>query len=545
MKDIDAFRIQHNAVYRTDVCIVGAGAAGICVAHQLAAASNDVMLMESGDLQPDAATQSLTEFESVGLPHRPENEHGLPARLRCLGGTTNIWGGRCATLHEIDFKPREWIEDSGWPISFEELRPHYTQASKLFRLPRMPQPRTSETERQLLQTGVVEPVDFSFANRPVNMKTEYPDRLRRSRNIQIVLNANAAEIEPHPDQRSIHRIHFRTLAGNTFFVEARIFVLACGGWENARLMLLSRRYSGAGLANQHDVVGRYLMDHPIVRHGIIRQDSHFIRSPEFLCPTKVPGGYIKRGFRLTDHVQAEQRLPNHYVDLVPLYDEPLHDLPYARKGFYNLAFPDLQTLSSGCYLQQIGRGIQFLAAQYLGRPLRSDRLGIISHLEQTPHRESRLTLSRTKDRLGLNQLCVDLQVSRTDKESLRRFHEILSETLAREASAVVESDLPDVESRWDIMTDAFHHMGATRMGYDPKTSVVDRHCRVHGIDNLFISGSSVFPTGGCTNPTLTIGALALRLASHVLSEATRLSTTKNLRFRTAGSMHGPEPAAGK
>ncbi len=515
MKSLNASEVDRDSVLETDICIVGSGAAGMAIALQLAGEKKGVLLMESGGEDPDRLTQALTTFESIGDPVRCVNEHRLPSRIRCLGGTTNVWGGRCAALNPIDFRKRDWVPGSGWPISFEDLTPFYSEASKLLQLPVTPQVSLSKREHQLIVQGVLEPVDFLFARRPVNMKSEYASVLQKSANVQVCLNANATEIETDPSQRAVHRIHFRSLSGNAFTVTARTFVLACGGWENARLLLLSRRHSANGIGNDHDVVGRYYMEHPIVREGTIEQSDFVFRASTLLCLRKTTGGYVKQGFRLTDEVQASEKLLNHYVDLVPIYDAPLQGLPYARKGLYELLKP-WKSFQSG-YGRQLSRGVEFLSAQFLNRPIRSRHLAMINHLEHIPDRNSRVTLGSGKDALGLNRLRVDLHVSPVEKESLIRFHSILRKLLQENDAGELISEFPPADSSWPAMTDAFHHMGTTRMSDTPENGVVDKDCRVHGLSNLFVSGSSVFPTVGCVNPTLSIVALALRLAMRIKS----------------------------
>ncbi len=161
--------------------------------------------------------------------------------------------------------------------------------------------------------------------------------------------------------------------------------------------------------------------------------------------------------------------------------------------------------------------MEFLRAQILNRPFAAEHVALINHLEHAPNRESRVTLSGEKDALGLHRLQVDLKVTSLEKESLIRFHEVLNQVLQQQGIGQLESNFPDIDSVWLKMTDAFHHMGTTRMCEDPTKGVVDSDCRVHGLDNLYLSGSSVFPTVGCVNPTLTIVALSLRLADHIRS----------------------------
>jgi choline dehydrogenase-like flavoprotein len=140
--------------------------------------------------------------------------------------------------------------------------------------------------------------------------------------------------------------------------------------------------------------------------------------------------------------------------------------------------------------------------------------------EQAPNPRSRVNLHHSKrDQLGLPATQLDWQLSDFDKFSIRRTAELIGIELGRAGLGRVRTDIDEDLSKFPLVETAWHHMGTTRMSENDRTGVVDSACRVHGLSNLYVAGSSVFPTGGRANPTLTIVALAIRLADHLKSVA--------------------------
>jgi choline dehydrogenase-like flavoprotein len=127
---IDFRTVTQDTVIATDICIVGAGAAGIAIARELLGSAVKVCLIEGGGLEYDPEVELLNDAENVGeLPLHLEYN-----RARYLGGTTNLWGGSCAPLDTTDFQERPWIRDSGWPIERADLEPYFARAKPYFQL---------------------------------------------------------------------------------------------------------------------------------------------------------------------------------------------------------------------------------------------------------------------------------------------------------------------------------------------------------------------------------------------------------------------------
>jgi choline dehydrogenase-like flavoprotein len=358
-------------------------------------------------------------------------------------------------------------------------------------------------------------------------------------------------LEAEPGTRSIRQAVIRTHGGRELAIRARIFVLATGGIENARLLLTSRDLCAAGLGNERDQVGRYLMNHPKNYHGILHLARPVSDAPYFFgCLYQGFAGYA--GLRLPEEVQRERGLLNSYVRLEPLF--PWSDnlgvealVLMAKKSRFLrgrvtgrqkkevVALRDYSETGDDTDVQNerklasdwIGLGFEVLrnapsVASYLhsrlvrrAKPLVT-RVRLRNFIEMEPLPENRVMLSDELDAYGQRVPLVRHRPSELDKRSLVALHAALVDEFTNAGVGRLESSL-DHADPWPIDQDASHHMGTTRMGEDPETSVVDTDCRVHGVDNVFAAGASVFPTSGCANPTFTIVALSIRLAEHLKS----------------------------
>ena len=522
---IEANAISPHAQIEADVCIVGAGAAGLAVAREFIGSRYSVVVLESGGLQGDAATQALYDVDTVGHPLRVEQ--GYVSRNRYFGGSTNTWGGRCIPLNAIDFETRDWVNDSGWPFDKSALEPFYQQAARVLQLPHYGCFSPDRWQSKLLgplpglegEGGEIVPEIALLGRSPIKMGRVYRRQLAAARNLRIILQANVTELESNPPGTAVEQVHVATLGGHHFQVKARVYLLACGGWENARLLLDSSRHWEQGLGNPYDVVGRYYMEHPKIVLGRIYPRADLLRSPAVLDYSPMAGGYGQMGLRLSDAQQRQARVLNHYMQLMPGFPA---GLPEAQKTwqwvcsrakrlrFDQVRHADLRQVAP--HLTQIG---QYSLCRRLNWPIPYPYIDVFNHMEHAPNRDSRVSLSRDRDALEGHRLQVDLRITAQEKESLLELHRLLGRQLQRLGlGELVTPDL-DPTADWPNLTDASHHMGTTRMGLHPRRSVVDPDGRVHGLGNLYITGSSVFPTGGHANPTLTLVALALRLAHHL------------------------------
>ncbi|MDZ7773790.1 MAG: GMC family oxidoreductase [Balneolaceae bacterium] len=492
-----------------DVCIVGAGAAGITIALGLASSSLRVCLVESGGFEPSEETQNLYTGETAG--NLPGEGYLRGTRLRYFGGTTNHWGGWCRPLDPIDFEKRSWVPDSGWPIDRAELEPWYREAERLVEI----RPFHSLSKRgHLDQRGH----RFDGMRTPWfqwSPPTRFGDRYRReiveAENIDLFLNANVTGFRLGENARRVERLPVRSLNGKAMEIEAARTVLACGGIENPRLLLNCTEGPPGGLGNGHGLVGKYFMEHP--HYGgaglVLVWDARIIRWGrwrEFRLHNRedVPR---TRFFALQEKTQREEELLN---------------ISFQFRRLLSLSDPGLGERETS-----MARAVARLSEQTQVELSDWDRLTGLRltdqaqlftcyvRAEQIPDASNAVRLTGEKDALGLRKVRLACRVSYREADSYRRSLRLLAGALGRERMGRLRLDL-DRASRVD---GGAHHMGTTRMSAHPGEGVVNPDCRVHGMDNHIVAGSSVFPTSGFAHPTLTLVALAARLADHLRKSA--------------------------
>jgi choline dehydrogenase-like flavoprotein len=527
---IDSNDLPRGTVLEADVCIVGAGPAGITIAREFDSHSFRVILLEGGALTRTRAGQALYKGDSVGLHYEDLDQ----ARSRYFGGSSNCWGGFCRPLDTHDFEVREWVPNSGWPIARSDLMPYYERAQAPLQLgPFDYDPATWERWIGRPDARLV-PFDrdrainiISQLSPPTRFGRYYRAEVARSRNVSTYLNANVTEIETPGNGAQVSSIQVRTLGGGAFRVVARYYILAAGGIETPRLLLASNRHQAAGVGNQHDLVGRYFMDHPRLRSGTVTYRDPSANSGIYDLHVTLPGEFRAQGtkiaayFGLTPETQRAERLANtrcyavsRYVgDDAASYKAVSH-LRQAIHGAGSLLERSPADLLG--MIRQLPRVAVLAAGLKLKLPFLARGYSLETVVEPTPLPDSRVTLGMERDRLGMPRVRVDWQLGELEKRTIRRTQEILGEEMARVGAGTVEVDAPNDSDPWpDTLNGCWHHMGTTRMHADPRRGVVDAQCRVHGMENLFIAGSSVFPTCGSDMPTITIVALAIRLAEHI------------------------------
>ncbi len=529
---IDANKLQSNSVLETDICVVGGGAAGITLSSEFDGSSESVCLLESGSYDIDENTQSLYDLAIAGYPVR-EN---FMSRARYFGGTCNLWAGRSIKLTELDFEARDWVPNSGWPISYTELKRYYDKAAKILKLPSVEifenvtlERGMSQSEKALFNNDDLKPNISLWGKRPLRFGAAYKAKLKRSRNITVYLSANVTEVMLNPEGNSVEELRIATLSGNRASIRSKRFVLACGGLENARLLLSSCSVQKNGIGNQFDVVGRFYTDHPRAVFGTVRLCGKQ-RLP-LLLGVALRDGIGQVGIQLSETVQRKERLLNNYLSLErqwsPQTAKAYQSFIHSMKILLRRGYSGKRLTFSGAKLATIPELIYLLAPRelaphFLYRIVKATRetfgkdlteLTVVNYCEQVPNRESRVFLSEQRDKLNMNRLILDWKVGTEETRTLMRLQQLLDLHLRKNQMGYLATDSNETHNI--SYTDASHHIGTTRISENPKTGVVDRNCKVHGVRNLFIAGSSVFPTCGYANPTWTIVALALRLADHM------------------------------
>lgn len=517
-----------------DVAVIGGGAAGITMARRLLAGGRSVVLLESGGLDWEDAAADLNDGTNVGQDYYDL----VDARLRFFGGTTAIWGGRCAEFDPIDFARRDWIPHSGWPFGIDAIRPYYAEARAALGLaPDMPDPgavhpllgRFSDNEIVTPLWSFDDQFDrFSFAR-----CSDIADHPRAT----IVTHATVREIVAAPSARTIERLDVVGFSGRRLQVRAAHHVLAAGGIEAPRLMLASRSVMPTGLGNAHDLVGRFFMEHPHARGGRIAGGAAWQLLSAF-AKRSVDGQTLAALVAPSPRLQAREHLLN--TSLTIAGRRPAHGREALLMRAYLHAKHGTAPTRSGRKLWMATKKIVH-HAQQLTDPLRPwllNRLGrldvaLVVRAEQAPNPASRVMLSRDTDALGVPRVQLDWRTSALDKHSAGGLIAALGRETERLALGRVEPApwLTDPDCGWAtdplISTHpigGYHHMGTLRMAESPRQGVTDGFGRVHGIDNLHVAGSALFPTSGWANPTLTIIALAMRTADAILGRISRSET---------------------
>ena len=527
MSFIDARHIEAKTV-DADVCIVGAGAAGIAIATELLGQSCRVTLLESGDLKFRHRPQSLYQGEQIGLP----NFSTARSRFRTFGGSTTRWGGQCRPLDALDFQPRPGIPHSGWPFGAAHLEPYYRHAQAVCQLgPFEYQPsawRSSDGGALPLDGAQLDTKIYQFSW-PMDLGKVYHSALARSDNVTVYLNANVIEIESDESAQNVTSLVVATFNSKRIRFTASAYVLACGGIENARLLLASNRIARQGLGNQHDLVGRFFMDHAYFLVGHFEPATASCDQSYYVIEDYGRVGReqkINAAFALSERIRRDERLNGTAIYFVrrPAYKTSPEYLSRGGMSFIHLVDVlrnhDLPDGNLGRHLRNIAVGAREVAVS-LGRQLIEiarprPRLALRAVLETTPNPESRVTLGIRRDFFGMPRVRVNWQINARDMRGLARLLEVMRQEFERCHIGRLVEYLSMGNNGWPIsMTGGKHHMGTTRMHDDPRQGVVDSDCRVQGVSNLYVAGSSVFPTGGYANPTLTIVALALRLAEHL------------------------------
>jgi len=507
---INTLELPDNSLIEADVVIIGAGIAGISIARELKHRVNTVCVLESGGEQVDARTQAL--YGGSGSLSVAQQEllnldgYLLSSRIRAFGGSGNIWGAKVSVLDAMDLEARPWVPYSGWPLDLAQLEPFYERTARLLKIPPFSNVGVAGGDQE--RSPISEIPDFEESIRQYTNLTgrratldyqEFKQSITDVPNINVYLYANIVDIELAEGGKAVHKLGIACLNGRHHTARAPTYILATGGLENARLLLNSNRMVSKGIANEHDQVGRFFTGHLGFSHpsgGIFLNYSTKLLERYFSYRRDTPHSIIS----LSPLAQREQKVPQFGIYISRL------------RGKHN-------AIDSNA--MQMARTID---QALIPRPVLSD--GLVENFfgaEHLPNPESRVLLANEKDELGVRKLELKWSLEEQDILNLNRGIDLFSRDLGRFSQGRVKFGFN--LSNPDVWEDAFkrvrrsrHHIGTTRMHTDPRQGVVDINCQLHSVENMFIAGSSVFPTmGGLANPTFTIIALALRLSDHLKS----------------------------
>jgi choline dehydrogenase-like flavoprotein len=476
---IDGRTLDNGTLIEGDICIVGAGAAGISMALEWINTPHKVILLEGGGFQPDEKVQELYDGKETGQPYYPL----IAMRLHYFGGTTGHWAGFCSPFEHIDFIKRDWMPISGWPIKRDDLDPFYARSQGILDLGpydysvKYWRNKDPELIPLLTDNSVIWNKMWQFSKPIPRFGQKYKDTIVNAKNIHLYTYSNVTDITANKSVSQIKEVTVKNYAGKEHKVRAKIFVLACGAIQNSRMLLASNKQAAKGLGNDNDLVGRHFMEHI----EIFGSGELWLKKPDALkLYIRNPDTRVRAELAVTEKQQTEHRILNGTISVSPLLTESEKSLPP------NSVYPAFQ---------------------------------LITRIEQVPNPLSRVTLSADTDSLGVPRATLHWQLSALEKRSIRKIYELLGQQVGIEGVARVKMSpfLQDEnDTSWPSYTGGGqHHMGTTRMSDNPKEGVVDANCKVNNIANLYIAGSSCFATGGAQNPTLSIVALTLRLSDHL------------------------------
>ncbi|VVM43395.1 Oxygen-dependent choline dehydrogenase [Pseudomonas fluorescens] len=461
-----------------DVCIIGAGPAGITLALRLAGNGRRVLLLEGGGHEYSQNSQSLYQCPSTGL-----DVYAAATRLRYLGGTSNHWAGRCRPFEASDFSVGPPVHWPGWPIAFSEIERHLPQAMAIVDLPADTGFKTTNASLD----GTDFEADRFLLSPPTRFAQKYAKELNETEGLDVFINCNCVDLEFDRDTGRIATIVVSDYELHRERVTARHFILATGAIENARQLLNSESLVAGGIVTQEGLVGKCFMEHLNVQLGT------FI--------LKEGQGTDAREYFTTDAFVKEYQAGKGNVSASLVSEVRAYGRMAAIKSFFeNL-------------ICEVGgeQKIEFITK------FDCPGDGVIGTLiEQFPNPDSRVSLLAERDALGMRKATVHWELSPADRHTVKCIGMEMAKCFAESGLGFVrlEECVYDESVPLKVNPHA-HHMGTTRMATTPEFGVVDENCKVFGVENLYVAGSSVFATGGASNPTMPLLQLALRLADYL------------------------------
>jgi choline dehydrogenase-like flavoprotein len=565
------------SVLDTDIAIVGGGPAGLTIAREFIGTSTRVLVLESGLLEEAPEHAALNSLESDGEPRTAAQRqkrvafHGQSTavwsdtaqpygvRCRALGGSSHAWAGKSAAFDAVDFAQRSWVPHSSWPISRESLDSYLDRAADVLNLgPNVYDGRLWD----LMGVAPPSPPFDADGLRPffwqfARSRLDHLDIMRFGRefvtfkadNIRVLLNATVRQIRISEDGSRFEGLEITTIDGVRSRVTAKVAVIAAGGIENPRLLLASNAVHSRGIGNAHDLVGRFLMDHPSARVGYFEARDVKPIIDRFGFYGLRHGGrthMYSHGLALTPAVQEREGLLNSALFFMAERspDDPWDAIKRLVKRNSTQPLHDAISAVSHVGLLAKGIGMKLLASdatpgflkdlivntairyspnlvakefQSRGLPHKLMGVSIEAITEQRPNPDSRITLSEKRDALGVPLAKANWRINDEERRTIVRLARLAKETFVRAGLPAPQLEPWVAEGRPNdaVIIDMAHMIGTTRMSDSPTSGVVDRDCQVHGVQGLYVAGSSTFPTSGHANPTLMILSLAIRLADTI------------------------------
>lgn len=497
---------------RPEFLIVGAGAAGIFLASKLARMGRRVLLIESGHFVETDDRQELNRIEETGKLQGDS----IWNRKRVLGGTTTAWGGQSLPFNPLDFERRDWVGSASWPLRYSELAPHYAHANAFMRVDPWNYSSDLESRLHLPNPGFnPELIDFHFSKWAPQPNFFKLQRRILEEKVTVLYNAHLVRIHQFDDQR-VRAVEIEGFMGRKTTIGADTILLATGGIEACRTLLLAERQAPGRMGNHSGWLGRAFMDHPTIRVGTIETPPSERRLQRtFSTQWRGRWKYSVR-IHAAESWQRKHRMLNTAGGFMFMH-------ACSEDDWFEMFKKQIRhpTFRSAAALWKLRRDVcagmgALLGSRFVYRPRAVVSLGLTT--EQEPCSGSYVTLSKDNDRFDLPKARLHWHISSKTWQTKRAFSAIMKAEIERLGFGRVTLIDPIVSGSKDfesLLTDTNHHMGGTRMSARAEDGVVDENMRVWGVPNLYVCSASVFPTSSHSNPTLTLLALCSRLVERL------------------------------
>ena len=531
-----------------EVCVAGGGPVGLAAALELSRRGIRTLLIEAGPKRSKRPEHNETGFDIE------DDIHHAADRLTSatgLGGTSERWGGQCVELDDIDFEERDYVPHSGWPIDHEKISPYYQRARAVLSSNvggERPDP-DPEPDGEF-------PISRETWTRIRNTASANRAEIAASKNLFVALDARVKALAYDPVEGRLNSMAI-ACRGGSYTVCADHYVLACGGRGNTRLLLNLQVAYPQLFGGSDGPLGRFYRGHVA---GQIAQIEFATRehAERYLFKRTSTGTFVCNRFQPAPKVQRALELPNiafwptnrraafgepdPALSLLYLWNSRkavVHKATWGeadRARYYNVLHKVLRN-PVGATRSALGlvRQKYSAAEPYLMLRMSDMRYGLRYHGEQIPSSSSRAFLKPEQDADGQFKLEVSFRYLPQDIRGTLHAHLALDSWLKDRKMGKLIFDVAPEKLEEHIVgqaKDGYHQIGLTKMGVNRNHAVVNQNCRVIDIANLYIAGSSVFPTSGQANPTLPAVALAIRLAEHLTAETRRQSTTAGLSMRS-------------
>jgi len=520
-------QLENNKDLTYDVCIIGTGLSGQIVASKIK--NKKIIMIDSGKTEFSEEAQTLNNLEMNGINFR-EN---YTTRVRQLGGSANLWANQLMYLEKYEIEERNWLgENLSWPISYEELKKNYSETINDIFGKNLINPYGEVNDKNffsIIENEFIKEKNISFKNsmwpnkvEKFNLNSKFTKKILNMKHIDFIENFTATEFMVNENTKNLKEVIFQS-ENKKITIKANTFVLACGAIENARI-LLNNQTKYKILDNNN--VGKYFMDHINLDLGFLKIKKKLPLS--ILLGMKFKNYDLRKYIKISEDYQEEKGILSCHSYLDPTYDESdkvlfddflkeikkiikFNGIPWLKlnkinfkKTFEQLYFNIPPQLSNSLINSSL-RSLLSRKNNYLS----FNKLKIGFQGEQLPNINSKIYLSQKKDKFNQKIAIIDWKLHKIDYDSQIEFIKILNKMFQSHNLFSFEENL------YPKITDAGHHSGTTRMSDSKLDGVVDKNCKFHNLNNLYICGSSVFKTIGSGNTGLSIMAISNRLGNYL------------------------------